>query len=290
MIWKKRQYFIWLIPMLLFLVGLVVIPLVVTIIDSLYRVNLLDMNGRVFVGVQNYIKLFSDSNVIRSLVNTSFYVTVALIVETFLGILVAVALKEKFCLRGIIIAVLILPWALPPIVNGIMWKLIFDPTIGMINSILMKTGIITGPFIWLNNPEISKICIVIVHIWRMLPLISIIFLAKMQTIPTEILEAASLDGANKRGQFFTMILPNIKSVLLITLSQGCIGAFHLFDEPYSMTGMASDTRSILIQDYLIAFREYELGKGMALAMVISIGLLGAMLLLGIMIKRGVSDA
>ena len=265
MIWKKRQYFIWLIPMLLFLVGLVVIPLVVTIIDSLYRVNLLDMNGRVFVGVQNYIKLFSDSNVIRSLVNTSFYVTVALIVETFLGILVAVALKEKFCLRGIIIAVLILPWALPPIVNGIMWKLIFDPTIGMINSILMKTGIITGPFIWLNNPEISKICIVIVHIWRMLPLISIIFLAKMQTIPTEILEAASLDGANKRGQFFTMILPNIKSVLLITLSQGCIGAFHLFDEPYSMTGMASDTRSILIQDYLIAFREYELGKGMALA-------------------------
>ena len=290
MIWKKRQYFIWLIPMLLFLVGLVVIPLVVTIIDSLYRVNLLDMNGRVFVGVQNYIKLFSDSNVIRSLVNTSFYVTVALIVETFLGILVAVALKEKFCLRGIIIAVLILPWALPPIVNGIMWKLIFDPTIGMINSILMKTGIITGPFIWLNNPEISKICIVIVHIWRMLPLISIIFLAKMQTIPIEILEAASLDGANKRGQFFTMILPNIKSVLLITLSQGCIGAFHLFDEPYSMTGMASDTRSILIQDYLIAFREYELGKGMALAMVISIGLLGAMLLLGIMIKRGVSDA
>ncbi len=286
---RKIQLYIWLLPMLLFLAGFVIIPLGVSIFDSFFQVSLLDVDSREFSGIQNYIRLFSDKNVRQAFLNTSFYVVTALTAESVLGILTAVVLKDKFRFRGIIVAILILPWALPPLVNGVIWKLIFDPSIGMLNSVLMRLELIEEPFIWLNNPDISKICVIIVHIWKMLPMISIIFMAKMQTIPEEILEAASLDGSGKFKQFFTMILPNMRGIFLITLIQGSIGAVHLFDEPYYMTGTASDTRSLLIEDYLIAFRKYDLGEGMALAMVISFSLLIMIVLLMILVRRGTKD-
>lgn len=286
---RNQKLYLWLLPMLIFLISLVILPLLMTIRDSLFEVSLLDTEQKTFAGVSNYKKIFTDKNVIQGFINTSFYVITALLAETILGVLIAVGLNRKSRMRGVLVAILILPWALPPLVNGIMWKLIFEPTSGMINSALMKIGLMETPFIWLNNPELSKICIIIVHIWKMLPLISIIFMAKMQTIPEEIMEASALDGSGRIKQFFTMTLPNIRNVLLITLTQGCIGAFHLFDEPYSMTGTASDTRSLLIQDYIIAFREYDLGKGMALALVISFSLLLVMAILGLVIREGTKD-
>lgn len=286
---REKQLYTWLIPMLIFLIGFVFLPLIVTIKDSFYSVSLLNMDKKEFVGMSNYINLLTDKNVIRSFFNTSFYLITALIMETFVGLLFAYMLKGKFKGQGIMVALLILPWALPPLVNGIMWKLIYDPSIGMLNTILMKTGIISEQIIWLNNPKISKICIIIVHIWRMIPLITIIFMAKMKSIPNEIFEAATIDGASKIKQFFTIILPNVRSVFIITLVQGCIGAFHLFDEAYSMTGIAYDTRSILIQNYLTAFREYDLGKGMALSLVISFSLIVVMLILNFIVRRSVDD-
>ena len=180
---RKIQLYIWLLPMLLFLAGFVIIPLGVSIFDSFFQVSLLDVDSREFSGIQNYIRLFSDKNVRQAFLNTSFYVVTALTAESVLGILTAVVLKDKFRFRGIIVAILILPWALPPLVNGVIWKLIFDPSIGMLNSVLMRLELIEEPFIWLNNPDISKICVIIVHIWKMLPMISIIFMAKMQTRP-----------------------------------------------------------------------------------------------------------
>lgn len=275
--------------MVVVLFGLVLAPLTISLKDSLFQVSLLDTSNRVFVGLANYVQLFQDSNVQRAFINTSFYVVVALSLESVLGVLIALALKDNFRFRPVIIAFLILPWALPPLVNGIMWKLIFDPTIGMINSFLINAGFLNEPFVWLNNPSISKVCIIGVHVWKMLPLVSIIFLARMQAIPDEWLEAAVLDGAGKIKRFFTIILPNLKATFIITLSQGCIGAVHLFDEPYAMTGTASDTRSVLIQDYLVAFREFNLGEGMALALVISFSLIVVMAALFAIISWSIKD-
>ncbi|TQQ84922.1 sugar ABC transporter permease [Peptacetobacter hominis] len=286
---KEKQLYLWLIPMVIFLAGFVLAPLIVTIKDSFFSVSLLNMNDKEFVGMVNYINLFKDRNVIKAFSNTSFYLITALIAETLLGLIFAYILKEKFKGHGIAVAILILPWALPPLVNGIMWKLIFDPSIGMINTFLMKLGIISDAIIWLNNPKLSKICIILVHVWRMVPLITIIFMAKMKSIPKEVFEAATIDGASKIKQFFTIILPSVRSVFIITLVQGCIGAFHLFDEAYSMTGIAYDTRSLLIQNYLTAFREYDLGKGMALSLVISFSLIVVMIILNFIVRRSVDD-
>ena len=123
---REKQLYTWLIPMLIFLIGFVFLPLIVTIKDSFYSVSLLNMDKKEFVGMSNYINLFTDKNVIRSFFNTSFYLITALIMETFVGLLFAYMLKGKFKGQGIMVALLILPWALPPLVNGIMWKLIYE--------------------------------------------------------------------------------------------------------------------------------------------------------------------
>lgn len=117
----------------------------------------------------------------------------------------------------------------------------------------------------------------------MLPLIVVIFLAKLQTLPEDRIEAARMDGANYWQCFCHIIFPFIKPVLVITLAEGTISAFHLFDEAYIMTGTAMDTRSLLIQNYLVAFREMNLGSGMALSTLIS---LFSILLMAIYIKLG----
>lgn len=278
-IMKNKQNIVWLLlaPMIIFLICFTLIPLFSSAIDSMFEVSLLNTSSRSFVGLSNYKSIITDTNIQTSFTNTAFYLITALIIESFLGIILALGLQNNFKLRGVIIAILMIPWALPPLVNGILWRFIFDPSNGLWNSILKDIGILETYRIWLNDPLFSKWCVITVHIWKMLPLITILFLARLQTLSEEIIESSKLDGAGVFQRFKTIILPHISPVFFITLAQGTIGAFHLFDEAFVMTGTALDTRSLLIQDYLIAFREYNLGNGMALALVISIIILVLMI-------------
>ncbi len=275
--------YLWLLPSLVILVFFVVLPLCITTIYSFYQINLRHLDKQTFIGIWNYLNLMQDLNTINSLLNSFFYLVIALVTESLLGILLALALKDKFIGREIILAVLIIPWALPPLVNGIVWRLIFEPTCGIWNDFLLKTGFIEDYQVWLNNPQWSKWLITMVHVWKMLPLIVVIFLAKLQTMPEDSIEAAKIDGANYWQRFRYIIFPFLKPVLVITLAQGTIAAFNLFDEAYIMTGTALDTRSLLIQDYLISFREMNLGKGMALSLLIS---LISLILMYIFMKLG----
>lgn len=278
---KQRDndiFLLWLLPMALVLLCFVILPLLVTVVDSLYSVSLLNVSDRSFAGADNYLTVLKDANVRTAAGNTLFYTVVSLTAETVLGIAAAVALKEKYRGRSVILAVLSIPWALPPMVNSMTWKLIFDPSVGILNEILLQWGVIDAYQVWLNNPELSKWCVTTVHVWKMLPFIVIIMLARLQTMPREIMEAAETDGASAVQKFRYFTFPYLRPVLFITLAQGTIGSVHLFDEPYAMTGTALDTRTLLIQDYLTAFREYNLGTGMALALLISVSILLLMVL------------
>lgn len=280
---KRERPFLWLLPMLFFLVFFVAFPLCITTIDSLYQVDLRHMDQRVFIGLANYSRLIQEKIVQTAFCNSLFYLIFSLLAETVLGIALALALKENFRGRGMLLAILILPWALPPLVNGIIWRLILDPSYGMWNDVLLKLGLIESYRVWLNDPHWSKWLITLVHVWKTLPLITIVFLAKLQTLPEDILEAAKMDGAGYWRRFYHIVFPFIKPVLAITLAQGTISALHLFDEAYILTGTALDTRSLLIENYLIAFREMNLGAGMALSLLISVL---ALILMGIYIKVG----
>ena len=281
---KQKTAILWLLPMALFLGLFVMLPLLVTLKDSLYQISLMDTSSAEFSGLSNYFSVLGDSSVINAVRNTLFYLLVALTAEFTLGITIALALKEQFRGRGFLLGVLILPWALPPLVNGILWRLIFDPTSGLWNHLLFEFGLIETYQVWLNDPVFSRWLVIGVHVWKMLPLVTIIFLARLQTLPHEYLEAAKIDGAGFRDRLIHIVLPYLKPVFFLVFAQGAVGAFHLFDEAYAMTGIALDTRPVLLQNYLIAFREYNLGTGMALSLLISAAILLLMALFYVLTK------
>lgn len=244
-------------------------PVVIAIIESFKSINMLKPLDIRFVGFSNYIELFKDPVVLHTIKNSSLYYIFAVFIEVIGGMVIALVLKDKFKGRGILLAIVILPWALPPVVNGLIWKWIYHPSYGLLNDILYKLGVINEFQIWFKKSNLSIFFVTIVHAWKMIPLAAVIILAQLQTISKEVYEAAKIDGANKLQLLKFITLPMLKPALIIVLTQATIASFQLFDEIYVLTGTDLDTRSLYIQNYLTAFRNFKLSLGMALSFIIT---------------------
>jgi multiple sugar transport system permease protein len=254
-----------LLPVLLVMALLVFYPVVLTFVDSLQNIDLMLPGPTTFVGFTNYVSQLGDPTVQQTIGNTAFYLVVASIIELSVGLAFALSLRGSFRGRGILLAIAILPWALPPVVNGVIWGWILNPSFGVLNGILHTLHIIGTYQIWLANAGPARLFVTVVHVWRMLPLDTVIILAVLQSIPAPLYEAARIDGAGDLQLFRHITLPLLKPAIAIALSQGTIAAINIFDEPYVLTGMSLDTRPILVQTYLVTFRDLQLSSGMALS-------------------------
>lgn len=253
-------------PVFLIMGALVLWPLASTILDSFYNVNPMKA-GKPFVGFDNYTNLMSDPSVRQAWSNTFIYVLFTVIIETVLGVTAALLLNKIKFGRSWLLAAVILPWCLPPVVNAIVWDWIFNPSYGVLNNILVALGIIEENKVWFNDRMTALLMISIVHAWRMMPLTAIIILAALQSIPKELYEAAKLDGAGAIKIFKRITLPLISGGLAIALSQSTVFAFNMFDEAWIMNGTGYDTRSIMIQVYMSAFQNLKFSYGMALSIM-----------------------
>ncbi len=265
-------------PLIVIMFGLVFYPAVLTLVDSFKQLSLMEPDNIKFAGFSNYINLLTDSTVLRTLKNTSAYYFLAIAGEVVGGMYIAMVLKKKFRGRGLLLAAVVIPWALPPVVNAVIWKWIYDPNTGVLNDLLLKLHIIHESQVWLGNPHFALFCVTLVHVWKMIPLTAVILLASLQTIPGELYEAAKIDGASPVRSFWHITLPLLKPALAIALTQATFAAINIFDEIFVLTGSALDTRSVLIQNYLIAFRQLNLGMGMALSLIITLITLGISLI------------
>lgn len=261
---------LWLtLPVLLLMVALVFYPLLVTLWDSLHRVDPL-RPGQPFVGLENYRALLGDSDVRAAWANTLWYVVLAVVLETLGGVAVALLLNGVRRGRNWLLAAVILPWALPPVVNAVIWKWIYNPSFGVLNSVLLRLSVISEPHVWFNNRDTALSLITLVHVWRMLPLTAVIVLAALQSIPGELYEAAGIDGASVWRTFRSITLPLLAGALTIALTQSTIFAFNLFDEAFVLTGSSLDTRPLLTQVYISAFQNLNFSSGMALSVLLMI--------------------
>lgn len=259
-------------PVVLIMGGLVFLPLLSTLIDSLYRVEPMKP-GTPFVGLKNYATLMGDANVATAWGNTAIYVVLAVAIETIGGLGMALLLNAITVGRRWLLAIMVLPWCLPPVVNAIIWMWIYNPSYGPLNGILMAMGVIDAPQVWFNDRETGLFLVSLVHAWRMMPLTAIILFAALQSIPAELYEAARLDGAGPWQRLRRITLPLIAPGLAIALSQSTVFAVNLFDEAWVLNGASMDTRSVIIQVYATAFQNLKFSLGMALsvlAMVVSL--------------------
>lgn len=266
-----KQAFVFLLPTVLIIIGLVFYPIIKTFIYSLQEYKLTEPDNFHFVGFQNYCEILKSQAFKDAVVNTLIVMGVVLIVGFIFSILVALILYSKTKLSGLLTAVAIIPWALPPIVNGDMWKFIFYPGFGLLNKILYNLNMIREPIKWLNTRYGTLIIVGLIVSWRVIPFGAIVFLANIQSIPREIYEAAEVDGANGKQMFIGITMPLIVPSIAIVLTNLTMSAINVFDEIAALVGYRTTGQPLLIYNYSQTFSFMNFGFGSAITYIIMIG-------------------
>lgn len=257
-------------PLILFILGLAITPAVFTALSAFFRVQPLNPPTG-FSGLENFRTIIHDAGVISSLNNTLMYILIGVSLSTVLGIYFAIILQRKFRFRSILIAVLILPWALPGVVEGILWTGIWDANSGVLNSILKSLHFISNYQVFLGQNRLLTIfAIEVVQVWQITPLSTILILASLQNIPEEIYEAARIDGSSPSHTFRLITLPLVRPGLAIALVQAVIATLNIFDQPYILNGSATTGNSLAIQTYAVSFQNLNFGEGYALSLLITL--------------------
>ena len=266
---KKRQRvaYLFLPAMVLFLL-FVAYPVLNTLKTSLYslRIQTLSQGGK-FVGFQNFIKLAQDKTMLTSLVFTVGFTVVSVILETVLGMACALIMNRTFKGQGFVRAMILIPWCIPTIVSGLMWSYMFSESFGVINQALKAIGL--SPVMWVTGVKGAFSSMIIADVWKTSPYMSLLLLSGLKTVPGDIYEAASIDGAGKIQQFFFITLPVIKPVVLVSVMFRTIQSFRIYDLVKVLTdgGPNNVTQSLTMYTMKQYFTFGDLGYGAALAVL-----------------------
>jgi ABC-type sugar transport system permease subunit len=249
-------------------VALVIYPLVLGFETSLYAAgSTLSARGN-FVGAGNYAEVIKDPATISAALHTLKYVGICLVLQLAGGLVTAVALRRAFRGRGLMFGVLIMPWALPSVVSGVLWRRFFAPDNGLLNSLLLHLHLIHNAQVWMATGWAIP-WIAVVHVWGTLPLITLILLAGLQSIPDEVYSASAVDGATPARQFWHITLPLLRPALVVAAIIGLVDAVTIFDEIYVLNGIALNTSSVVMQVYNLIFVQADFPHGIAFAFLIA---------------------
>lgn len=277
---KKILPYLLLAPMILIMGVLVFYPIIATFSYSLKKWKLTAPNDIRFIGVKNYAAILTSESFWYSFRNTVFILAVVVILTTVLGFLVSVFLNVNVKGSGILLAIAILPWALPPYVNGILWKFVFSSGYGFMNKVLLGLGLVSQPIEWLGSRWSLLLLVSLVVTWRSIPFMALVCLAGRQSIPEGIYEAARIDGGNTRTIFRTVTLPLMLPFFGIGITSASVTAINVFDEIIALSGYSDLGKNILVESYLTTFSFLDFGKGSAVTYLVMFfaGILGVLYL------------
>ena len=270
-------------PMLLIMVGVTAWPLMRTIWLSVTSATIGGEPAE-WVGLGNYWAAISNQAFQESLGRTLYFTVTSVSLELALGLLVGLMLNQKFTGRAFARALLVLPWALPTIVNAMMWRLIDGPEYGALNALLTQIGVLDDYRSWLGDPGVAMEMVILADVWKNYPFIALIVLAALQTVPEDLYEAARLDGAGAWTRFMNVTLPGIVGPLSVAIVLRVIEAFKVFDIVYVMTkgGPQDTTKPVSFLVYQEAFSYLRIGSGAAYAILMALfsaGLIAAYIVL-----------
>ena len=265
---KRLMPYFFIGPALLALVALVVYPLLYGVYISFFKTNL--ANTWDFVGLKNYISVFSDGVFVKQLGVTLKFTAIVVLAHFIIGIFLAMLLNQSRPGITFFRTILVLPWLMPEVVIALIFKWIMNPLYGLLNYGMQLLGLSEGGVSWLGDTKYAFISVVLVCIWKGYPLVMVNALAALQSVSTDIYEAAKVDGANKIQTFFRIILPSIKPVLATTLILDTVWWFKHYTIVYLMTkgGPGSDTSIVSIEIYKQAFDYFNFGKAASMSVVV----------------------
>jgi multiple sugar transport system permease protein len=253
-------------PTVAVLVALSVYPLVYAVKVSLQA----DSGGGASWTLQHFKRLATDDFFLKALAHTLCYAAIALTVEFLLGLALAVLLNRQMRGRSFFRAALLVPMMMPPVVVGVVWRLMLNPNFGAINGTLQGVGINTEHLTWTAQPTLAFASVILVDIWQWTPFMFLILLAGLQAIPEEPYEAALIDGSTAWQTFRHVTLPLLKPAILIALLLRTMDLLRVFDQIFILTegGPGSATETISLYIYRTAFRFGDFGYAAAMSFVL----------------------
>jgi multiple sugar transport system permease protein len=265
-------------------VALLLLPTVVTLvavsfypvirgITLSFRNTTLSSQTDSFIGLQNFRTLLADAQFWNAWRNTVEFTAVSTLLETILGLAMALVLFETFRGRGVVRASMLVPWAIPTVVTSKMFGWLFDGQNGIINYLLRSAHLIQGNVNWYGSTQHALQTIVIADVWKTTPFMALLLLAGLQSISGTLNEAARVDGANPLQYFWHVRLPLLMPTLLIAALLRALDAFRIFDLPYVLTGGgpadATETLSTLTYKHLFSGLQFGFGSALAMAMFLT---------------------
>ncbi|WP_322807871.1 sugar ABC transporter permease [Thermanaerothrix sp.] len=262
-------------PALIAILAVVLIPIFSSFLLSLQQKDLSRPQYDAFIGFKNYLTLLRDSRYLNSLWVTFRFSLTSVILEVILGVSIALVLNQRFVGRGFVRGLMILPWAMPSIVNAAMWKWIYNADYGALNALLTQLHLIDSYRVWLADPTWATILIILANVWKETPFTVILVLAALQAIPEDLYEAARVDGASAWRSFWHITLPLISPVLMVAAMLQFIWGFQTFELVYVTTGGGpfSTTELTTLRIYATTFRSLRFGYGAAMAYLTSLVIL-----------------
>ncbi len=260
---------LWFAPAAILVLLIFVYPILRTIFLSFTHFDLATEFRPKFAGLHNFLRLASDSRLFASLKVTALFTVTSVALEFVLGLLLALA-AEKIG-RGSRAArtFLLIPWALPTAIIAVLWMWIFNDQYGVINAVLLKTGLISTPVAWLARPLTALSAVILADVWKTFPFVFIILVAGLQSIPPEMYEAIEIDGGNAWHKFKYVTLPWLLPFMFLALIFRIVQAFAIFDLVYVLTGggPGGATETVSIYSYFTFMRYLDFGYGAALVLV-----------------------
>lgn len=258
-------------PSIVILLAIEFYPLLVGLLEAFKYHNRVQPFATHFNGIANFVKAFNDHNVRVSL-RTSFVMAFGIVGCSYLlGLLTGVLLNQRLPFRGVFRALILIPWVAPPVVAQISWQWMLNDQFGIINRTLVRLGVIGqhDPILWLADPKLAMLSIIVVGTWARFPFMMITVLAALSAIPDDLGEAAALDGATRFQTFRDVTFPLILPVSVIATLLQAIWVFNDFGLPFVLTGggPANATTPLILLSYREAFQRFNVGYGTALAVI-----------------------
>ncbi len=272
---QERLAYMLLLPSMLVVLGVAFYPLFNTVYVTFFDARLGSSRAWEFVGIDNYVRLLSNTQWWQAVWATIKFTVVSVILELILGLGIALVVNSKFPGRGLMRTAMLVPWAIPTAISSQMWKWMYHDVFGVINDFFTRVvPILPTKIAWVASASTALWALVAVDVWKTTPFMALLLLAGLQLISADIYEAASVDGATGWRQFWTITLPQLRPAIVVALIFRTLDSLRVFDLVWIMTSGAfgTETMATLNQRNLVQFQQLGYGSTISVAIFVVIGI------------------
>jgi ABC-type sugar transport system permease subunit len=276
-------------PTALILLVFLGIPIAYAVVMSFQQIELTISPDRSWVGLENYVELLQDRVLHESIARTLYFAILTIMVSTLMALGLALILNEPFRGRKPVRVLVMLPWAVAPVVGGVLWRYVFQSNYGLANALLFQLGIIDHYIVWLDRAVLALSIASLATTWKTVPFLTLIMLATLQSIPEQLYRAARMDGAGLWSRFRFVTLPHLRNTLIFAIVLQTIVSLQTFDLIFTLT-RGGPGQGTVVLSYLVfinAFERLSLGRASAMAILLAIFIivLGSLSFLSMVSRR-----